>query len=438
MTAPAGLPHDAALFGVERSLAGRSWRLAEANDRVVGEIVRACGCPDALARLMAARGIDAAAAPGFLTPRMRDSFPDPSSFTDMDKAAGLIWDAIEAGRRVALFADYDVDGASSAAQLARWLRAIDREPLIYIPDRIAEGYGPNAEAFAKLKADGAELVVTLDCGAAAREPLRAAAELGLQVIVVDHHLMEGDLPPAAALINPNRPGDASGCGHLAAAGVTFVLLAAMNREGRRRGAFEGRAEPDILSLSDLAALGTICDVVSLTGFNRALVAQGLRVMSAWARPGLAALAEIAGIEGKATPYHAGFLIGPRINAGGRVGKADLGVRLLSTEDQGEARAIALEPRYIIYDEPTSGLDPQTSNRIDVLIRSLAEQLNATSIVVTHDMHSVLSIADRAAFIHEGRMHWVGSVAEMHESEDAVLLDFVKANEYQIGMPERAA
>lgn len=338
--APSPAASDA-LFGVERSLGGKRWQLTEADDRLVGEIARATDCPDALARLMVARGVRPEDAAGFLAPRLRDVFPDPSSFADMDKAAGLIWDAVQAGQRIALFADYDVDGASSAAQLTRWLRAVGHDPLVYIPDRIEEGYGPNTAAFESLKAQGAELVITLDCGAASLEPLKAAQGLGLPVIVVDHHMMKDEIPPAAALVNPNQLGDASGCGHMAAAGVTFVLLAALNREGRRRGGFAG-PEPDILSLADLAALGTICDVVSLTGVNRALVAQGLKVMSAWAKPGLAALAEVAGIDGAATPYHAGFLIGPRINAGGRVGKSDLGARLLSTEDPGEARRIALE------------------------------------------------------------------------------------------------
>lgn len=339
--APSPAATSGALFGVERSLGGKRWQLSEADDRLVGEVARATGCPDALARLMVSRGVKPEGAAGFLAPRLRDVFPDPASFTDMDKAAGLIWDAVQSGRRIALFADYDVDGASSAAQLTRWLRAVGHDPLVYIPDRIEEGYGPNAAAFETLKGQGAELVITLDCGAASLEPLKAAQGLGLPVIVVDHHMMKEEIPPAAALVNPNQLGDASGCGHMAAAGVTFVLLAALNREGRRRGGFQG-PEPDLLSLADLAALGTICDVVSLTGVNRALVAQGLKVMSAWAKPGLAALAELAGIEGAATPYHAGFLIGPRINAGGRVGKSDLGARLLSTEDPAEARTIALE------------------------------------------------------------------------------------------------
>ncbi|XBQ15699.1 MAG: single-stranded-DNA-specific exonuclease RecJ [Oceanicaulis sp.] len=330
------------LFGVTRSLGGKAWALKPADDAVAGAIARAAGCSDALARLLAARGITVDTAPGFLAPKLRDSFPDPSSFLGMDACASLIWDAIETGDRLALFADYDVDGATSAAQLYRWLDALGAPPLIYVPDRIEEGYGPNAAAFESLKAQGAGLVLTLDCGAASVAPLAAARSMGLTVAVVDHHLMSGEAPEAAALVNPNQPGCGSGCGHLAAAGVTFVLLAALNREGRRRGAFKARPEPDLMALADLAALGTICDVVPLTGINRAIVSTGLKVMSSWANPGLAALAEVAGVTGAATPYHAGFLLGPRINAGGRVGRADLGARLLTTADRAEARRIAEE------------------------------------------------------------------------------------------------
>jgi single-stranded-DNA-specific exonuclease len=330
------------LFGVRQSLSGRTWRLKAADDAAIQAITRATGVSDALARLMAARGLTADAAPAFLAPKLRDSFPDPSSFTGMDEAAALIWDTIERGAKIALFADYDVDGASSAAQLHAWLSQVAEAPLIYVPDRIEEGYGPNAPALAKLKEQGAELVITLDCGAASVQPLEAARAMDLTVAVVDHHLMDGQAPPAAALVNPNQPGDASGCGHMAAAGVTFVLLAALNREGRRRGKFEHAPEPDLLALTDLAALGTICDVVSLTGVNRAITAQGLKVMSGWSRIGLKALADVAGVSGAATPYHAGFLLGPRINAGGRIGKSDLGARLLTTTDPAEARQIAEE------------------------------------------------------------------------------------------------
>jgi single-stranded-DNA-specific exonuclease len=329
-----------ALFGVQTSLKGRSWRLTPADDAAASAIARTAGVSDALARLLASRGVTAETAQQFLAPKLRDHFPDPSSFTGMDECAALIWDAVESGSKIALFADYDVDGATSAAQLHDWLMAVGSQPLIYVPDRIEEGYGPNAAALEGLHEAGAELVITLDCGAASVEPLAAAARIGLTVGVVDHHLMDGTPPEAAALVNPNQPGDRSGCGHMAAAGVTFVLLAALNREGRRRGAFSGGQEPDLLSFVDLAALGTICDVVPLTGVNRAIVAQGLKLMSGWARPGLKALADVASVSGPASAYHAGFLIGPRINAGGRVGKADLGARLLTTRDMAEARAIA--------------------------------------------------------------------------------------------------
>mgnify|MGYP006280508749 FL=1 len=334
-------PAPDALFGVERSLGGKRWVLSEADETRTAEIARAVAAPDALARLLAARGVTAETAQGFLTPKLRDSFPDPTSVTGVTEAAALILDALKAGKGIAVFADYDVDGATSAAQLSGWLRACGGAPMLYVPDRIEEGFGPNPAAFDRLKARGAELVVTLDCGAAAEAALAHAAEIGLEVVVIDHHLMDGDVPAAAALVNPNQPGDASGCGHMAAAGVTFVLLAALNAEARRRGA--GKDDlPDLMSFLDLAALGTVCDVVPLTAVNRAIVSQGLRVMSAWRRPGLAALARAAGFEGAASVYAAGFLLGPRINAGGRVGRSDLGARLLSGDDAAVCEEIAAE------------------------------------------------------------------------------------------------
>jgi single-stranded-DNA-specific exonuclease len=241
-----------------------------------------------------------------------------------------------------VFADYDVDGATSAAQLIRWFRAMGRDLPIYVPDRVNEGYGPSPAAFRRLREQGAELVITVDCGAAAYDAIEAAREIGLDVVVIDHHLMREDPPSASAVVNPNRPGCGSGQGVLAAAGVTFVLLAALNREARRRGLFETRSEPDPRQWLDLAALGAICDVTALTGFNRALTAQGLKVMSGWGNPGLKALLDVAGSKGPATTFHAGFILGPRINAGGRIGRSDLGARLLSTDDPAEARALAEE------------------------------------------------------------------------------------------------
>ncbi|PIW31817.1 MAG: single-stranded-DNA-specific exonuclease RecJ [Rhodobacterales bacterium CG15_BIG_FIL_POST_REV_8_21_14_020_59_13] len=329
-------------LSVQQSLSGKSWRLRELDDQLISDIRRKAGVDEIVARMLAARGIAPEEAEAVLNPTLRHFFPDPSSFQDMDKAASVIWDAVEAGKVLAVFADYDVDGATSAAQLIRYFRALKHSLLLYVPDRVEEGYGPSADAFARLHEQGAEFVITVDCGAAAHEPLKAAAEMGLSVVVIDHHLMSADLPPALAIVNPNRPDDTSGCGHMAAAGVTFILLAALNREGRRRGQFTGTEEPDILSLADLSALGTLCDVVALKGINRAIVSQGLKVMRNWTHPGLKALAEVGGLTSDPSVYHLGFLLGPRINAGGRVGRADLGARLLSSDDPAECADIASE------------------------------------------------------------------------------------------------
>ena len=334
-------------LGVTRSLSGRLWRERAADADATRRLQLAHGLGEPLARAIAARGISPADAPSYLNPTLRALFPDPSRFSDMDRAAAILVDALERKRPIVVFADYDVDGASSAAQLVRWYRALGHDLPIYVPDRITEGYGPSPAAFRRLKAEGAELVVTVDCGAAAHDALACAAQIGLEVVVIDHHLMrEGELPPVAALVNPNRPDCPSGQGHLAAAGVTYVLLAALNREARRRGLFEGRDEPDLRQWLDLAAMGAICDVTALTGFNRAIAAQGLKVMSAWRNPGLHALMEIAnGLkdgQASASVFHVGFMLGPRINAGGRIGRADLGARLLSTADRVEAQALAAE------------------------------------------------------------------------------------------------
>jgi single-stranded-DNA-specific exonuclease len=334
-------------LGVTRSLSGRLWRERAADPALCRQLQLAQGLSEPLARALAARGVAADQAETYLNPTLKALFPDPSAFADMDRAAEILVDALERKRAVVVFADYDVDGASSAAQLVRWFRAMGAELPIYVPDRILEGYGPSPAAFRRLKDEGAELVVTVDCGAAAHDALACAAEIGLEVVVIDHHLMRGeDIPHVAALVNPNRPDDTSGQGHLAAAGVTFVLTAALNREARRRGLFAdqegGRDEPDLRQALDLAAMGAICDVTELRGFNRALAAQGLKVMSAWRNPGLAALMQVAGAEGAASVFTVGFILGPRINAGGRIGRADLGARLLSTDDPAEARELAIE------------------------------------------------------------------------------------------------
>ncbi|HEX8471638.1 MAG TPA: DHH family phosphoesterase, partial [Brevundimonas sp.] len=305
--------------------------------------MQALGLQEPLARALASRGVRADQGADFLTPTLKALFPDPSSFMDMDAASTAILDAMTAGSSIHIFADYDVDGASSAALLVRWFRAMGSELPIYVPDRLTEGYGPSAKAFDTLKALGADLVITVDCGAAANEAVAHAGDIGLNVVVIDHHMMREEPPKCLAVVNPNRPGCNSGQGNLAAAGVVFVLLAALNREARARGLFADREQPDIRQWLDLAAMGAICDVTGLTGFNRALTGLGLRVMSDWKNPGLKALLSAAKAEeGTAKSNHAGFILGPRINAGGRIGKSDLGARLLSTDDPEEARAIAEE------------------------------------------------------------------------------------------------
>jgi single-stranded-DNA-specific exonuclease len=327
-------------MGVDRSLTGKRWRTRDADLGLIEALRRRFTLPEIAARLMAARGITLETAKTFLEPTLKVLFPDPSSFKDMDIATSAIEDAIVSGKPTAVLADYDVDGGTSAAQLVRYFRARGRELKIYVPDRMKEGYGPSALAFERLKADGVELVITVDCGAAAEGPLNAAAELGLDVIVLDHHLMHGPPPKALAVVNPNRMDCTSGQGDLTAAGVVLVTLAGVNREARKRGSIGSNNLPDLISGLDLAALGTVCDVAPLTGFNRAIVAQGLKVLKQGKNIGLMALAESAKKPSVGVVYDLGFILGPRINAGGRVGDASLATRLLSTEDIEEARDIA--------------------------------------------------------------------------------------------------
>lgn len=279
------------------------------------------------------------------TPTIRDFLPDPSLFRDMDRAAARLADAVQAGKTIAIFGDYDVDGATSSALLTLLLRRLGNDPLLYIPDRIVEGYGPTAAALTGLQARGASLVVTVDCGAQAFEALAEVREAGLDVVVVDHHQCAVALPLCHALVNPNRldeEPDAAAHGHLAAVGMAFLLGVALLRTLRGRGAFAEAAEPRIIDLLDLVALGTVADVAKLHGLNRAFVTQGLKVMAGGTNIGLAALAEAARLVKAPSCRDLGFALGPRINAGGRVGKSDLGVRLLTATDPAEAAAIAAE------------------------------------------------------------------------------------------------
>ena len=334
----------AAVLGVERSVTGRRWVARGSSgaetERLGLAIAQRHGVPEIIGRLIAQRGIELDAVERFLDPTLKAELPDPSRLKDMDAAAARLADAVEAGGAVGLFADYDVDGATSAALLARYLRAVGAEAIIHIPDRIDEGYGPNLPALQGLVERGASVVVCLDCGILAIDTLGQARTAGIDVVVVDHHLAEPELPAAVAVVNPNRLDESGGFGHLAACGVTFLVLVALNRELRRRGWFRVRGEPDLRNLLDLVALGTVCDVVPLSGLNRAYVAQGIRVMAGRSNPGLAALGDIARLDRRPDPYHLGFILGPRINAGGRVGQADLGARLLSTDDASEAFVLA--------------------------------------------------------------------------------------------------
>jgi single-stranded-DNA-specific exonuclease len=334
-------PLPPAFLGVERAVTGRRWRSRQADDRLALMLAQRLGVPEIVARLLASRGVTAETADGFLNPRLRDLLPDPARFRDMERAVARLMAAIRGGERIAVFGDYDVDGATSAALLHRFFAAAGLPLRLYIPDRVTEGYGPNRAALLRLQAEGIGVVITVDCGITAFEPLAAAAAAGLAVIVLDHHVAEPLLPEAAAVINPNRLDEAPGHGQLAAVGVAFLLVVALNRALRQAG-FYGplRPEPDLMQWLDLVALGTICDVVPLTGLNRALVAQGLKVMARRGNPGLVALADVAGVSERLGTYHAGFVLGPRVNAGGRVGASELGARLLSTDDPAEAAAIA--------------------------------------------------------------------------------------------------
>jgi single-stranded-DNA-specific exonuclease len=338
-------PTRRVFLGVEQSATGRVWRdrLDERGTLRSLSIVQRHALPELLARIVAGRGIEPDDVGAYLDPTIKGLMPDPSSLTAMDAAAARIADAIIRNEAISIFGDYDVDGATSAALLGTFLRRAGIEPLVYIPDRIFEGYGPNVPAIRSLAERGTRLLVTVDCGTTSHEPLTEAARLGLDVVVIDHHQADEQLPPAVAVVNPNRLDDVSRLGHLAAAGVTFLVLVAINRELRARNFWTAaRPEPELLDLTDLAALGTIADVVPLKGLNRAFVAKGLIVMRRREHAGLTALMDVARLSGPPEPWHLGFMLGPRINAGGRIGRADLGARLLMMEDPVEAGRIAAE------------------------------------------------------------------------------------------------
>jgi single-stranded-DNA-specific exonuclease len=331
-----------AAFGVARSFAGRRWRLTPGDDAAAATLAREANIPAALARLLLARGVAAGEVADYLHPTLKHFLPEPLTLKDMDKAVARVMQAVQSGERVAVWGDYDVDGSTSAALLFEFFSALGTPPRLYIPDRMTEGYGPNAAGLLTLKGEGIGLVVTVDCGAGAVDPLTAARDAGLDVVVLDHHAVETP-PPAVAHVNPNQPGDSSGLGAVCAAGITFLFAVALNRALREAGwyAARGIAEPDLRNYADLVGLATVCDVVPLVGVNRAFVRAGLARFAKLERPGLAALAAVAEAKLPFTPYSLGFIFGPRINAGGRVGRSSLGVELLTAKDAGTAHELAL-------------------------------------------------------------------------------------------------
>jgi single-stranded-DNA-specific exonuclease len=330
-----------AFLDVAQSVTGKRWTLRDGGN--ADEIARMARVPEIVARVLAGRGVAPETAAAYLRPSLKQDLPDPSVIAQMDKAAARIADAVMRGEGIAIFGDYDVDGAASSALLKRYLRSVGVEARVYIPDRMREGYGPNPDAMRRLAEEGAKLIVTVDCGTQAQGALMAARDAGADVIVCDHHQQGAQLPPAFAIVNPNVMSDESGLGQLCAAGVAFLLAVAVNRDLRKLGWFDAsRPEPDLLPLVGLAALATVADVVPLTGPNRALVAAGLRVMRDRPVAGLDALLKVGGVKGAPEPYHLGFVIGPRVNAGGRVGNCGLGADLLSTDDPDRAALLAAE------------------------------------------------------------------------------------------------
>ena len=367
-----------AAFGVALSFTGRRWILNPVDAVLERELLRELS--PVLARLLALRGVSSAEAADYLSPRLKKLLPDPSVLKDMDRAVARVASALINGERIAVFGDYDVDGSTATALLSDFFSALNSVPQIYIPDRLKEGYGPTPYAMRALHGQGANLVITVDCGSAAILALQEANSLGLGVVVLDHHRVEAG-PSISAHVNPNQPGDTSGYGHLCAAGVTFLFLVALNRHLRDTNFYASRGitEPDLRPYLDLVGLATICDVVPLKDVNRAFVRFGLGQIATMSRPGLAALAEVAGANGPFTPYHLGYVFGPRINAGGRVGRSSLGVDLLTARESDSARAFALQ--LDLHNKERRAIEEII---LEEAIAMAASQANAPFVLVAQD------------------------------------------------------
>ena len=368
------------VLGIGSSLSGRAWRWRGGNGEIVDGSSNAGGLDDLVTQLLLARGVARDDLARHKAPTLRAFLPDPSLFRDMDTAAERLARAVTSNEKVTIYGDYDVDGATSAALLILVLRDLGLEAGYYIPDRLLEGYGPSGDALVKLGAEGSTLVVTVDCGAMAHEALAAAHEAGVAVIVVDHHKCSAELPPTTALVNPNRldeSDEGAAHGHLAAVGVAFLLAIALVRSLRAQDYFADRAEPDLFALLDLVALGTVADVAALHGLNRAMVAQGLKVMARRDNIGMAALIDASRLNKPPTCSDLGFALGPRVNAGGRVGEATLGVRLLTTRDPDEARDIAAQLSRL--NEDRRGIEAAVQEAAEA---QLAGQHNRAVVVVS--------------------------------------------------------
>jgi single-stranded-DNA-specific exonuclease len=381
---------DPAFLGVERSARGLKWveRLSPSQAYLGAAIAQRHDLPEIIGRLLAAREISIEEVPDVLNPTIRALCPDPATLRDMDKAAERVARAVLAGEQIAIFGDYDVDGASSSALLYRFLAWHGLSPRIYIPDRVTEGYGPNPSAIASLIEDGAQLIVTVDCGSTSFEALEVAEEKGIDAVVIDHHQVGEALPPAHALVNPNRQDCLSRQGHLCAAGVVFLLCVALQRHLRAKGAYAASKAPDILGWLDIVALATVCDVVPLKGINRAFVVQGLKVLRNRQNPGLKALCDAAGVNKPPSPYTLGFILGPRINAGGRIGDPSLGARLLATPDATEAARIA------------QTLDALNRERREIEVRTVEEATAWADRAVLEDPSCPIIVAGSPAW-HKG-------------------------------------
>ena len=385
----AAMAENRLFLGVENSATGRAWRdrLDERGSARALAIAQRHDLPELLARILAGRNIEPDAVDAFLDPTVRQSMPDPEVLTAMTVAAERIADAVTRGERAAIFGDYDVDGATSASVLARYLRQCGLDPLIHIPDRLFEGYGPNVEAVRSLAERGATLLVCVDCGTTSVEPLQEAKNRGLDVVVIDHHQADEVLPPALAIVNPNRRDDLSGLGHLAAVGLVFMTVVAVNRVLRQRGFWTTeRPEPDLLGFLDDVALGTVADVVPLIGLNRAFVAKGLIALRRRERPGHVSLMDVARLSGPPEAWHLGFLLGPRINAGGRIGRADLGVRLLIENDPIEAAKIAEELDRLNRERQAIELDTLAQAEAEALAALGIEEKGAVVVTAAEGWH----------------------------------------------------